>query len=160
MIVAINVVRIRRLLVWGAVVLPAAAIAAALVVHGWAAQRFLAFYVAPLFLAAPLWVRLRLEAKSIEWNGRTIVDIAVLVLSFLRFVLGEILPFSGHMLFLVYSGLTTRERWYQLLGLVLLIETTVFKLWLWRDRYSWGLGLALGLLAALVVRMRPSRPAI
>jgi hypothetical protein len=75
-------------------------------------------------------------------------------------VLGELLPFSGHMLFLAYSGLTTRRTWYRGLALALLVETTVFKLWLWRDVTSWALGLALGLLAAFGYSRSTARPAV
>jgi hypothetical protein len=71
-------------------------------------------------------------------------------------VLGEVLPFSGHMLFLTYSGLTTTARWYRWLALVLLAETTVFKLWVWRDVYSWSLGLVIGLVAAVWGRRQRS----
>jgi len=137
-----------RLLLWTAVALPAVPLAGALVADGWPAQRFLALYVAPLFAAAPLWLRLRLRAPDAARGIRAWLDGAVLLLSFLRFVLGGVLPFSGHTLFLTYSGLTTRDAWYRWLAAALVVETTVFKLWLWRDASSWALGIALGLLAA------------
>ena len=139
---------------------PAAAVAAAAFVHGWPAQRFLLFYVAPLFLAAPLWVELRISENGLAVTRQSLMDGAITVAAFLRFVLGTILPFSGHMLFLTYTGLTTPRGWYRWLALGLIVETTVFKLWLWRDRYSWSLGLLLGLAAAAYTRVRLSRPAI
>lgn len=74
----------------------------------WAAARFLTLYVAPLLLAAPLWARERLRALgaagSTRW-WRIALDAAVVLLSIARFVVGEVLPFSGHMLFLTYTGL-------------------------------------------------------
>ena len=132
--------RVRRVLRWSAVLFPAAAMVEAVFVHGWPAQRFLLFYVAPLFLAAPLWVDLRIGEGGLTLTRRSVTDGVVTVAAFLRFVLGTILPFSGHMLFLTYTGITTPQRWYRWLALVLILETTVFKLWLWRDRYSWSLG--------------------
>lgn len=150
---------IRRVLLAAAVAFPAAAIAAAVLVRygildfderSGAAATFLVWYVAPLFLAAPLWLRGRLHVA-----GRTrALDAAVTVLAFARFVSGGLLPFSGHMLFLTYSALTPPvTRGYRLLALALLIETTIFKLWIWRDPRSWALGLVLGLLAAASLRV-------
>lgn len=150
---------IRRVLLAAAVAFPAAALAAAVLVRSGgvdfgarsgAAATFLVWYVAPLFLAAPLWLRERLHV-----TGRThALDAAVTVLAFARFVSGGLLPFSGHMLFLSYSALTPpATRGYRVLALALLIETTIFKLWIWRDPRSWGLGLVLGLLAAASLRM-------
>jgi hypothetical protein len=111
-----------------------------------AAIVFLVVYVAPLVIAAPLWLRGRLDVPM-----RThVVDAVVLALAFARFVTG-LLPFSGHMLFLTYSLLarpvSPRYRW---VALALLVETTVYKLWQWHDPRSWGIGLAAGLAAAAV----------
>jgi hypothetical protein len=150
----------KRFLLWSAALLPSAAIVAALFVDGWPARRFLILYAAPLFLAAPLWLRVRIAENGFAPNRQALVDGAVLAFSFLRFVLGELLPFSGHMLFLSYSGLTIRRSSYRWIALVLVAETTVFKLWIWRDPRSWSLGLAMGILAAAYVRLQPSRAAI
>ncbi|HEX8903837.1 MAG TPA: hypothetical protein VF771_03290 [Longimicrobiaceae bacterium] len=146
---------VRKLLLAAAVALPALALVAALLVRlrivdlgarSGAAVTFLVFYVAPLFIAAPLWLRERVDVV-----GRArVLDLAVVALAFARFVGGGILPFSGHMLFLTYSLLARPISFrYRLLAVALLIETTVFKLWIWRDPRSWGLGLALGLAAAV-----------
>jgi hypothetical protein len=123
-----------------------------------AGLRFLALYVAPMFLAAPLWARQRLAGLEQRPASVRAVDGGVLVLSLARFVAGGVLPFSGHMLFLTYSGLTVRARGYRWLVGLLLLETTVFKLWLWRDPQSWSLGLGLGLAAGLAALGRGSRP--
>jgi hypothetical protein len=140
-----------RLLFASAVVLPLISIVSAFFVEDAAGQRFLVAYVAPLFLAAPLWVRTRLKSYALHFGTRGAIDLIIVGLSFARFVAGEILPFSGHMLFLTYSGITTSVPWYRFLVLVLLVETTWFKLWVWRDATSWSLGLLLGLIAAAVV---------
>jgi hypothetical protein len=110
------------------------------------ARLFWIAYVAPLFLAAPLWLRNRL-AVPLRLDVRSIVDAAVLSLSVARFVTGTILPFSGHTLFLTYSGLNVGSRAYRILALLLFVETTWFKLFLWRDTKSWGIGIAIGLIA-------------
>lgn len=147
----------RWLLQWAAVLLPIAAAGTALFVDSWYTQRYLIFYVAPLFFAAPFWVRLRLEHGWPELNGRFLLDVAVLGLSILRFLIGSLFPYSGHTLFLTYSALTTPHRAYRYLAAVLLVEVTFFKLWLWRDPYTWLLGGVLGLLA--YERWRASDPA-
>ena len=78
------------------------------------------------------------------------LDVLVFVLAAARFGVGERLPFSGHMLFLTYTILTTRDRPYRWLALGLLVETTLFKLGLWSDPRSWSIGLLVGAIAALV----------
>jgi hypothetical protein len=143
----IGIEDVRWLLRWAALLLPVGAIAVAFFIDGWPAQRYLVFYVAPLFFAATTWMRLRLDDGWPAMNTRFLLDVLVLGLSFLRFVIGTLFPFSGHMLFLTYSALTIQHRGYRFLAVVLLLETTWFKLWLWRDPYTWLLGLVLGLLA-------------
>jgi hypothetical protein len=149
----------RRILWWSAVLLPAGAIAASFFFPDWEAKRLLIFYIAPLFFAAPIWVRVRISEWQTLSSSSFTLDAVVFLLSFLRFVSGQFLPFSGHMLFLTYSGLTTRSTGYRLLALGLLVETTIFKLWLWRDPTSWALGLAIGLIAAALYHWPASRSA-
>jgi len=119
----------------------------------WAAARFLLAYVAPLCIAVPWLVRERLRA-SVQVpgisRGRVLLDAVVLLLAAARFGIGETLPYSGHMLFLAYSLLTTSARGYQFTAFVLLVETTFFKLLVWQDARSWAIGLALGVGAAVV----------
>jgi hypothetical protein len=117
--------------------------------------RFLVLYVAPIFLAAPLWMRHRLRGFEQRSGGVQAIDAAVFALSVLRFVAGEALPFSGHMLFLTYTGITVRASGYRWLVVLLLIETTIFKFVLWDDRRSWGIGLGLGVAAALIATALP-----
>jgi hypothetical protein len=146
---------VRRALLVIAVVFPVLALLAAVLVRmhvvdlgarTGAASTFLVLYAAPLFLAAPVWLRERVDVARRSLP----LDLAVTVLALARFVLGSaVLPFSGHMLFLTYSLLagpvSARYRW---LAMALLAETTYSKLWIWRDPRSWALGLVLGLAAA------------
>lgn len=115
---------------------------------GWPERRFLILYIAPLFAISPIWVRLRLVSWPPRLAAVAAIDAAVFLLSFLRFVSGTFLPFSGHMLFLTYSAAVTNSTIYRALALLLLIVTTWFKLVLWRDPHSWSIGLILGLVAA------------
>ena len=131
------------------VAVPLAFAAAALVVDDWRARRFLLAYVAPFFVAFPLWLRTRLARP---WGGREMaVDGAVSLLGALRFP-GSFLPFSGHTLFFVYSLLSTRAAWYRVLVLLLLAETAYFKLLVWSDPRSFILGIVLALAFAALHR--------
>lgn len=146
-----------RLLALAAAGAPIACGAAALAVPGWAAKRYLLFYLAPIASAFALWLRLRLADPS--WTGRTrALDAAVVTLAALRFA-GGFVPVFGHMLFFTYSGLTTGAGWYRALALALAAETTYFKLVLWADARSWCLGIAAGAAAALLhgIRLRDVR---
>src|SRR5512135_2793940 len=99
---------LRQWLLACAVLFPALGLSIALVMPEWRSARYVALYLAPLFAIAPLWVRIRLAESGGALGYHEALDGVVLLLSFARFVLGaSVLPFSGHMLFLTYSGLTT-----------------------------------------------------
>ena len=135
------------------------AVYAATVMTSWPAVRFLLLYVAPMCIAVPWWMRARLRTLNGEGNvesWRAGADAAMLVLAMARFVVGAVLPWSGHMLFLSYSAITTDTRDYRIVAVLLLVETTVFKLLVWQDARSWAIGLALGGLVGVVVKMRAS----
>jgi hypothetical protein len=72
-------------------------------------------------------------------------------------VFGNVVPFSGHMLFLVYSAMTTPLRWYRVMAALLIVLTTVFKFAVLKDPLSWSLGLVVGVLAALLHRRLENR---
>jgi hypothetical protein len=138
---------IGRVLPWAAVGLTVAAVLAGFLVEAGAARRFVVFYVAPMMFALPLWARIRLETLETEPPGRLALDGTVVTLAIIRTLTGA-LPFSGHMLFLVYTLFTTPRRGYRWLALALIAETTAFKLAVWGDVWSWSLGLAGGLACA------------
>lgn len=142
-----------------AVAVPLGFAAVALVVDGWPARRYLLLYVAPFFVAFFVWARIRLGRMEEERPGALLVDAAAVVLGAMRFA-GPFVPFSGHMLFFVYSALTTRSAPYMLLALLLAAETTWFKLVTWRDPRSWALGIAAGAaLAAARILIQRTVPA-
>jgi hypothetical protein len=130
-----------------AVLVPLAALAACAFVDGWAARRFLAFYTAPFFLAFFLWMRIRLATVESQPLAGLAVDAAAVAVGLLRFASAAV-PWSGHMLFFTYSALTTRSRGYVALVLLLAVETSWFKLGVWHDPFSWGVGIGMGLFLA------------
>jgi hypothetical protein len=126
------------------------------------AQQFLMSYMAPLFIAAPLWVRLRLGNIHGQASAAIAVDAIVLAAGSLRVFGGwGVFPYSGHMLFLTYALLVTPVLWFRSISLGLLVMTSYFKLALWHDARSWGLGLVLGLglaFAQWLANRFPRRP--
>ena len=144
----IDVPRLRALLLVAAIGCPALAIIAGLRAPSWPVERGLIFYIAPLFLAGPLWWRVRLGEAPLRWEPRWVIDLSVFLLAVLRFATGHWLPFSGHMLFLTYSGATTRSATYRWFAAALALETAWFKFALWHDPRSFWLGVIGGALAA------------
>jgi hypothetical protein len=142
--------RLDTLLLRGAVGSSLLAALAGLAFEDWRIRRLLAIYTAPLLLAGLLWLRLRL--RSMEARGRPIMvlDLVVFSLGMARFGTGELLPYSGHTLFLTYATVTTSEGAFRLFSVLLLLGTSYFKLWIWRDPHSWIWGLGLGFSAALL----------
>jgi hypothetical protein len=138
---------LRRAMLAGAVGVPLLFAAGALVVDGWAARRFLLLYVAPFFVAFFAWAAMRVERIEREPSAALAVDALATVLGAIRFA-GLPVPFSGHMLFFVYAGLTVRSTRFLLLILLLTAETTWYKLVVWRDPRSWALGIAAGAVLA------------
>jgi hypothetical protein len=138
---------LRRALLAGAVGVPLLFAAGALVVDGWAARRFLLLYVAPFFVAFFAWAWLRVGRIEQDRPAALVVDVAATVLGAVRFA-GLPVPFSGHMLFFVYAGMTVRSMRFLLLIVVLAAEATWYKLVVWRDPRSWALGIAAGAVLA------------
>ena len=141
--------RLRRGCALAAVELPLAVAAAALVVDGWEAKRFLLFYMAPFFPAFFLWARHWLAGIETQRPTALVVDAVAVVLAAARMA-GTWLPVSGHMLFYAYAGVTTRSRTLGVLIGVLTVIAAWFKLVLWGDGRSFWLGFAAGLALAAV----------
>jgi hypothetical protein len=138
---------LRRVLLVAAVGVPLLFAAAALGVNG-SARRFILFYIAPFFLAFFAWAALRVQRIDGDRPAALAVDALATVLGAVRF--GGLLPvpFSGHMLFYAYAGLTLRSTRFLLLIALLAAEATWYKLVVWRDPRSWALGIAAGAVLA------------
>ena len=143
---------LRRALLVAAIALPLAALAVGLRVVDPAGRRFVILYVTPLLLIVPLWLKLRLDHLQDSFPVVRILDIAIVAFSAARLA-GDIAPVSGHMLFLTYTVLTTPTRWYRWVAGALILETSIFKLWIWRDVNTWAWGLVVGAAAALAYRL-------
>jgi hypothetical protein len=149
--------RLRRGCALGAAGVPLAFAAGAAMADGWEAKRFLLLYMAPFFPAFFLWARWWMDEIEQRHPAVLVVDAVAVVLAATRMT-GTWLPFSGHMLFYAYAGLTTRARALQLLIGGLAVAAGWFKLVLWDDWRSFGLGIAAGL-ALAAVRLLAGRTA-
>jgi hypothetical protein len=139
---------------------PLAFAAAAAMVDGWEAKRFLVLYMAPFFPAIFLWAWRWLNEIEQQRPAALAVDAVAVLLAATRMI-GLWLPASGHMLFYAYAGLTTRSRALQVLIGALAATAAWFKIVLWADWRSFGFGIASGLALAalrLLAERSPAEP--
>jgi len=148
---------LRRLLLLSAAVAVLGAIAVAPFLADPRAQRHLLFYLAPPIFALPLWLRDRLRHLGDCTRRSVTLDALAIALAAARLV-SCVLPFSGHMLFFLYTALTTRSRGYRALAWALAAETTYFKLALWNDPLTWTGGIVTGVALALLHRRAAQAP--
>lgn len=142
-----------RWLAWASPALAAACVAVALFVDTWALRWFWIVYVATILAAVPFWVRLRLAMLERIPTAARVLDAAVFLTAFLRFVEIGGVPASGHTLFLTHAFVTVRDLRWRVIALALLAMTTWFKLALWHDPRSWSVGIAAGLATGVLGRI-------
>lgn len=109
-----------------------------------AATRFSLLYNLPLFSAFFFWLRCRMRETAGFSALGIILDVFAVCVAGSRFY-RAVLPPSGHALFLSYSLLTVRNRFYRAFAVILLIATAALKL-SWGDYGSLVYGIAGGLL--------------
>lgn len=133
-----------------AMVIPATLCAAPLVAPSIVDRpRYVALYIAPFALGFLLWCRRRLLDARLSLGPRLALDALAVGLSALRLA-GPVVPMSGHMLFFVYTLLTTPSPIYRLVTLALIAETSYIKILVWHDRTSWAYGVLAGLVLGAV----------
>lgn len=111
---------------------------------------FSLFYNLPLFGLAVYWILCRIQEAK---NARPLaiaIDIIVVALAASRYLGSTILP-SGHALFLNHSLLTTVNRLYRIIAIVLLVVTIVLKV-SWGDYSSWVYGILVALCSSVLWR--------
>jgi hypothetical protein len=139
---------VKKTLIGLAIAMPLSCFLAVPFFKTWAEKRFLIFYLAPILSMAAVWMHIKIDEKYASRVGRTI-DGLVFLGALGRFVIGGMLPFSGHMLFFTHTMLTTDSKVYRLFAGLLILETTYIKLRIWEDYKSWGLGTCLGILSGV-----------
>ena len=144
---------IDRVLVFAGVILPAGAVAIAVILYrgDWPTQRFLIIYMAPLFAFGAGWARRRLRILPSLPPTVVALDAVAFVAGGLRAGGGwGLLPYSGHMLFLIFVVFGVHQGRFRWSALALAAMTTWFKLVVWHDWQTWTLGLLAGVALATV----------
>ncbi len=103
-------------------------------------------YSIPMVFIFFLWIRYRLDERYIFEHQFFLIDISVVGLAAIR-IFG-LLFHSGHVLFLLYTLITTNNRTYQWIAGIMLAFTICLKLFYWNDFVTPLTGAALALFFA------------
>ncbi len=142
--------RIDRWFALLAVALPLGCIASAWTVEQPAARRYVLYYAMPLTVIVPVWGRLRLVRFAALTPTQRVADALVLIAATVRTLGGDVVPVSGHALFLTHTIVTTRNKYYRMAATGASAITLWFKLRIWNDRSSLVAGVLAGGMTALV----------
>jgi hypothetical protein len=109
---------------------------------------FSLLYNLPLFGLAVYWLLCRIQEAKKSRPLAIAIDIIVVALAASRYLGSAIWP-SGHALFLTHSLLTTANRLYRVIALILLVVTIVLKV-SWGDYSSWVYGILVALSSSVL----------
>ncbi len=113
------------------------------------------FYVLPIIVPFVSFVFDRAQRLATATVLESMVDGFVVVTSIMRMI-GEVPYVSGHVLFLTYAIVRPGSRLTQITAAVVMIQVLYMKYFVWHDVVTPTMGIALGLLAAFLVRrIRP-----
>jgi len=114
-------------------------------------------YVVPIVVPFVAFLLDRLEKLDERRNPQRLVD-AIVVLTAMGRVFGNVPFVSGHTLFLTYCILTSRSTVARLAALVVMAQTVYLKYFMWHDFVTSTAGIVLGCIAALIaLQMKTSR---
>jgi hypothetical protein len=107
---------------------------------------FLIFYFLPITIFFVFWVNHKVKEFH-KFDKLMVIDSIVVILSALRAInsLAFILPYSGHMLFLSYLAVTIKSQKLRIFIFILLVSTTIFKVIIWKDYFTWINGMILSM---------------
>ena len=91
-------------------------------------------YSIPLVFLLFIWAKFKLEEKNIFHLEILRIDVLVILLSAIR-LLG-LLFHSGHVLFLLYTYITTPNKIYRALCWPMIMVTAYFKIFYWGDFFT------------------------
>lgn len=109
------------------------------------------FYVAPVVAPFVAFLFDRAERLRLLTPARLAVDALVLLTAMWR-VFGDVPYVSGHALFLTFAVLSSRRRVARAAAAAVLLEVTYLKLFVWHDWVTMTVGVVLGAVAALISR--------
>jgi hypothetical protein len=91
-------------------------------------------YSIPLVFLLFIWARCKLDEKNIFHLEILTIDAIAILLSAIR-ILG-LLFHSGHVLFLLYTYITTPNKIYRILCWPMILVTAYFKIFYWGDFFT------------------------
>ncbi len=104
-------------------------------------------YVAPMICFASLLLSSRFYGSR-QLRPRDIgLDLTAIGVAASRMI-APVIPFSGHMVLLIYAFLSSRRRMFRFVALGLAAHTTYLKLVVWGDVLTWSVGVAGGVALA------------
>ena len=117
--------------------------------YEWVEKKETIIYSIPMVFLFFFWLKYKLDEENIFHLELMAVDGVAVFLTMIR--LFGLSYHSGHVLFLLYTYLTTPNRRYRLLCIPMFIVTGYFKVFYWGDFVTPILG---AILALLLVRIR------
>ncbi|MFT5819468.1 MAG: hypothetical protein ACI8ZM_000692 [Crocinitomix sp.] len=117
--------------------------------YTWEEKMETIIYSIPMVFIFFLWLRYRLEENHIFEHQLFLIDSAVVGLSALRIL--ELLFHSGHVLFLLYTLMTTENKTYKWVSGIMLGFTMCLKIFYWGDFITPFIG---GVLAVFFIWLR------
>lgn len=109
------------------------------------------YYVAPIVVPFIAFLFDRVET----FRQSTVISLvvgALVILTAMWRVFGDVPYVSGHALFLTYALLSTRSRVAQITAAIVMMEVICLKFFLWRDFITPSSGIILGSVAAIITR--------
>jgi hypothetical protein len=99
--------------------------------YSWEEKKETIVYSIPMVFIFFLWLRYRLDEDRIFEHQLFLIDTAVIGLSAIR-ILGWLFH-SGHVLFLLYTFMTSKSKIYKWVSGLMLVFTLMLKFFYWHD---------------------------
>lgn len=110
------------------------------------------YYVMPIIAPFVIFLIERLERFGQIAIIPRLIDALIVITAMWR-VIGDVPFISGHPLFLAYALLTGYSRLSRMTALIVLLEVTYLKIFVWNDSITLLSGIILGGLAALIRKL-------
>lgn len=120
---------------------------------GWIETLHFFQYVSPPIIFAAALLCDRINARRSAFFSLVSLDLIAIAIAASRLITTAT-PFSGHMVLFTYGLLSSRDFKIKIFAVVLLIHTSVLKLFVWSDSATWACGALIGLLLGIVARSR------
>lgn len=119
-----------------------------LYVGGWEKKKDTLIYSVPMFYLFFYWLRYKLDEEHF-WDWRVLsLDTLVVLLSAVR--IWGWMSHSGHVLFILYSFLTTPNKKYRWLCVPVVLITAYYKGVIWQDYFTPTVATAMALTAVFL----------